>query len=317
MGSPIASQGRASRIASTRPAEVLACRRASRVITVARADLDDLVRRHFVTRSNITHVPNAMDLERFVPGDRAEARRRMGVSSDSFVIATVARLVPQKAVADAIEAVSRIRDITFVIIGDGPERAELRTRATGRGVAAHFVGARDDVPYLLDGADAFVLSSKWEGEPIALLEALAMGLPCVATATDGARNSADFGGQHRGLSAIGVPDQAIACCATEPRYRPDVRNAPDIVRSHPWLSRECQPFSTSIGPWSADASLISSRRRSSFERRHARLSRAERLRGGGLAGPGGGGARYAACHGTGAARQRCGPRRLLGWRSLA
>ena len=226
-------QGAAAVRAVGQAAEALACTRASRVITVARADLDDLVARRFVTRGKITHVPNAMDLERFKEHDRGEARRRMGVSPDSFVVATVSRLVPQKAVADAIDALARVRDVTFVVIGDGPERAELRTRAAGRGLHAVFLGARDDVPELLAGVDVFLLASKWEGEPIALLEALAMRLPCVATATAGSREILEGSGAGL-LTPVGDVAE-LAEALSRLRHEPELRRqmsavARDVVR---------------------------------------------------------------------------------------
>ncbi len=214
-------------------AEALACTRARRIITVARADLDDLVAKHFASRGKITHVPNAMDLERFQEHDRAEARRRMGVSAESFVVGTVSRLVPQKAVADAIDALARVRDVTFVVIGDGPERAELRTRAAGRGLRTVFLGARDDVPQLLAGVDVFLLASRWEGEPIALLEALAMRLPCIATATAGSTEILE--GSGAGLLTPVGDIAALAGALTRLRDEPELRRqmsqvARDVVR---------------------------------------------------------------------------------------
>ena len=113
------------------------------------------------------------------------------------MIGTVARLVPQKAVGDLIEAVARIALALegssampiLVVVGDGPMRADIERRArTGAGGArVLLLGERGDVPQILPAFDVFALSSHWEGEPIALLEAMAAGLPCVATATEGAR----------------------------------------------------------------------------------------------------------------------------------
>lgn len=215
-------------------AEAVACRRADWVITVSRADKDDLVARRFMPEHRVTHIPNAMDLTRFAAAPtHDEAKRALDIAPERFVIATVSRLVPQKALADAIEAIAKLRDVTFVVIGDGPERAELRARAAGQGVTAMFMGDRDDVPRLLAAADVFLLSSKWEGEPIALLEALAMGLPCVATNTDGAREILEDSGA--GLLVPIGDVRALANALDQLRKEPEVRQgmaavARDVVR---------------------------------------------------------------------------------------
>jgi len=157
------------------------------VISVSLADLQDLVARRFVPQARGHHIPNAADTERFHPGGQSAARTKLGLGEDDFVAGTVSRLVPQKAVHDAIAAVASLRSVVLVIVGDGPERAALEAQAAPLGARVRFLGARDDVPEILRSLDVFVLSSRWEGEPIALLEAMASGLPIIATATEGAR----------------------------------------------------------------------------------------------------------------------------------
>ncbi|MCY3932101.1 MAG: glycosyltransferase [Acidobacteria bacterium] len=183
-------------------AERIACRGADAVMSVSRADLDDLERRGFLGRRPGFHVRNAVRLSEEAGPRRAEARRRLGLPSDGPVVGTVSRLVPQKAVDDLIEAAGAAQSIrsadgppiTLVVVGDGPLRSELERRISaegaavcGAGVRVMLLGTRDDVPDVLPAFDLFVLSSRWEGEPIALLEAMAAGLPCVATETAGAR----------------------------------------------------------------------------------------------------------------------------------
>ena len=178
-------------------AERVACWGARAVISVSRADLTDLERRGFVGRGRGFHVANAVRTPAGGGGDRADARRRLGLAGDALVIGTVSRLVPQKAVGDLVDAVARIVPgfggatglPALVVVGDGPLRADLdrRVRAGTNGARVMLLGARADVPQILPAFDVFVLSSHWEGEPIALLEAMAAGLPCVATATEGAR----------------------------------------------------------------------------------------------------------------------------------
>ena len=181
----------------SRLAERTACRGADAVISVSRADLADLERRGFVRRGCGFHVGNAVRAPSAGPDDRAAARRRLGLPPDAPVVGTVSRLVPQKAVGDLVDAVARMAPAfdglpgppVLVVVGDGPLRADVESRVrTGVGGARVLLtGDRGDVPQVLPAFDVFALSSHWEGEPIALLEAMAAGLPCVATATEGAR----------------------------------------------------------------------------------------------------------------------------------
>ena len=178
-------------------AERVACRGADAVTSVSRADLADLEGRGFLGGRPGFHVANAVRVPAPDEGGRTAARRRLGLPEDGLVVGTVSRLVPQKAVGDLVDAVARIAPgfhgptgpPTLVVAGDGPLRPSLerRVEAGTNGARVMLLGARGDVPRLLPAFDVFVLSSHWEGEPIALLEAMAAGLACVATATEGAR----------------------------------------------------------------------------------------------------------------------------------
>lgn len=191
-----------------RMAEALICKRMQAIVSVSKTDLVAL-RDHAFWRGEGLHLPNAVDTERFRPD--AMARQGLQVAcgtdfGDRLVVGTVSRLVAQKSVADLIEACAGLEEVHLVIIGDGPQRQMLETKAKGRAVT--FLGDRGDVPRLLPGLDVFALSSRWEGEPIALLEALACALPVVATATEGAQEI--LGELDAGiLVPIGAP-QAMA-----------------------------------------------------------------------------------------------------------
>jgi glycosyltransferase involved in cell wall biosynthesis len=206
-----------------RRAERIACAGARRVISVSATDLTDLERRRFVAPGQGRHLPNAVDLTRFTSGDRRAARARIGIPEEAFVVGTVSRLVPQKTVGDLVEAVARVPQVTLAVAGDGPDRAtvERRIRALGVGDRVRLLGARDDVPELLPAFDLFALSSRWEGEPIALLEAMAAGLPCVATAAGGVREVL-AGGEVGVLVPVGDPAamaSAIESLRTDPERR--------------------------------------------------------------------------------------------------
>jgi glycosyltransferase involved in cell wall biosynthesis len=105
------------------------------------------------------------------------------------VVLTVARLATQKGLDTLIDAAARWRDRDpaplLVIVGEGPLEAELTRRATAAAVNARFLGRRRDVPALMAAADVFVLPSVWEGQPLAVQEALRAGLPLVTSRAGG------------------------------------------------------------------------------------------------------------------------------------
>lgn len=199
-------------------AELLACRSAARVISVSKSDMMDVVRRRLVQTAQVCHIPNAIDLDAFrsLP-DRGAIRQELGLPSEAFVVGTVARLVPGKGVADLLQAACHCPGLTLAVVGDGPERPALERQARRAGVSAHFLGERDDTPRVLAAMDLFVLPSYWEGEPVALLEAMAAGVPSVATKTVGAEDllcNSGTGvlvpiGQPEALAAV-LRDLAIA-----------------------------------------------------------------------------------------------------------
>jgi glycosyltransferase involved in cell wall biosynthesis len=99
------------------------------------------------------------------------------------LVLAVGRLVPQKGFATLIEAAASWRDLGahVMIAGSGPLEGALRDRARALGVDVTFAGHRSDVPSLLAAADVFVLPSVWEGQSLAVQEALRAGVPVVAS----------------------------------------------------------------------------------------------------------------------------------------
>jgi glycosyltransferase involved in cell wall biosynthesis len=141
-----------------------------------------------IPQNKVVVIPNGVevpDVDRF-PGSRG-ARTELGLPIDQVVVGTVARLDPVKRLDVLFQALGSLPDVSSVIIGDGPERARLmalsdRIELTGR---IHFAGQQGDVRPWLAAIDVFALSSDWEGMSNALLEAMAAGLPIVATAVGG------------------------------------------------------------------------------------------------------------------------------------
>jgi glycosyltransferase involved in cell wall biosynthesis len=125
------------------------------------------------------------------PDARRRVRRELGASSETFVIIHVARLDPIKNHRLALEALQKLAerhaDVQLWIVGDGPERASIETWRQELQLEAHVKlwGERRDVPKLLSAADAAILTSHSEGIPLVLIEAMAAGLPIVATDVGG------------------------------------------------------------------------------------------------------------------------------------
>lgn len=122
------------------------------------------------------------------PVSRARARQLLGLPLGARVVGTVGRLAFQKAPEELVEAAAVLDrpDVHYVWVGGGPDRREVESLAARRGVRARFlfVGERLDVAQLLPAFDVFALPSRYEGVPCAVAEAMACGLPVVATAVN-------------------------------------------------------------------------------------------------------------------------------------
>jgi glycosyltransferase involved in cell wall biosynthesis len=171
-------------------AQRLAHRLATQVTAVSEAVADSVVALG-VPRARITVIPNGVDAARFVPpAPVEEARRALGADA-SPLVGSVGCLAARKDYGTLLEALRLLGDrgLAFraALVGDGPDRDALEARATALGLAGRvrFLGERDDIERLLPGMDVFVLSSREEGIPNALLEAMAAGRACVATAVGG------------------------------------------------------------------------------------------------------------------------------------
>jgi sugar transferase (PEP-CTERM/EpsH1 system associated) len=150
------------------------------------------VERGGVPADRVTTIINGIDVTRFEnAGMRAQTRARLGLDDAEFVFGIVARLTPVKDHRTLLEAFARVlRDrpaARLVIVGGGEIEGEVRAAVSELGLEkrAVLLGERKDVPELMSAFDAFVLSSYSEGLSITLLEAMAAGLPVVATRVGG------------------------------------------------------------------------------------------------------------------------------------
>jgi glycosyltransferase involved in cell wall biosynthesis len=136
-----------------------------------------------VRRDRIRVIPNGIDAAelRYDPAVRAATRAALGIPADAPVIGAVGRLVPTKRFDLLIRAVAGLPGATLLLAGDGPQRAGLRDLAEELGVADRvvFAGVRPHVRDVLCAMDAFASPSEQETFGLAVLEALANGLPVV------------------------------------------------------------------------------------------------------------------------------------------
>jgi glycosyltransferase involved in cell wall biosynthesis len=166
---------------------------AHHIIAVAAACRDFLTTHESIPPEKISLVPNAIDLRRFSPGEasRDEARARLGLPVASRIVAGVGRLNPQKNFAlfldIAAQLAPRFPGLHFLLAGDGSEEQMLREKASALGIANRvtFSGYVADTRLVYLAADVLLMPSRYEGLPMTLLEAMAMGLPVVASKLDG------------------------------------------------------------------------------------------------------------------------------------
>jgi glycosyltransferase involved in cell wall biosynthesis len=173
-------------------AERLTGRLAHRVVAVSHAVGRDLVSRYRLPTEQVVVIQNGIDPAGFVPGrPPAAARAELGLSPETRLIGLVGRLARQKgpdllvaALPTIVAAWPRLR---CLFVGEGDLGSELRRQAAALGVASQcvFLGARRDVADLMALLDVVVLPSRSEGLPFALLEAMVLAKPVVATRVGG------------------------------------------------------------------------------------------------------------------------------------
>ncbi|MFT7670906.1 MAG: glycosyltransferase involved in cell wall biosynthesis [Planctomycetota bacterium] len=169
--------------------------RTNRVIAVSHATAGDLLRLEVVSHKQLVVVPPGMELDPLleVQGRSGLLRGLLGVNEEVFLLGVVGRLAEVKCPARAVDVflmlAQRHPNLELVFIGDGDQRRVLENRigelSPEDQERVHMVGSQTQMPEVLSDLDCVMLTSRTEGMPVALIEAGAAGLPCLATDVGG------------------------------------------------------------------------------------------------------------------------------------
>ncbi len=159
------------------------------VTAVSHSVFDAYTDAHMVARDHFQVIPNGIDLAQWHPDPTARAAVRSELTVDrEFLWVAAGRLEPVKDYPTLLRAFARLQGPTVLAIaGAGPNRPALRRLVHELGIEprVRFLGFQSNLARFMQAADGFALSSRWEGLPVAVLEAAACALPAVATAVPG------------------------------------------------------------------------------------------------------------------------------------
>ena len=196
------------------------------VITVSDEVRESMPTRHRAAAATIVHGID-LDATAALGADREAVRAELGIGEGQLMAVTVANFRAPKGYPDLLQAAALVAgrrpDIRFVIVGQGPLERELRAEHArlGLGPTVTILGYRPDAPRITAAADLFVLASHHEGIPVAVMEAMAAGVPVVATRVGGLAEAVDDGVSGR-LVPVRRPQQladAIVALGDDPTAR--------------------------------------------------------------------------------------------------
>jgi glycosyltransferase involved in cell wall biosynthesis len=196
--------------------------------------VSDAVRRSFVNwysfpPERTIAIRNGVSLTDFTPSPSAYSgiREKLGLKADEFVLLCAARLSHEKGFDVLLQAMAEILrsgiPANLIIAGDGPLREELREQAKSLKLDGHvfFVGFQRDVRPYLHTASAFILTSRKEGLPLSILEAMACGLPCIVTDVGGNAEAVLDG--HNGRVIVPESPEAVVSAVRDLADHPEER----------------------------------------------------------------------------------------------
>jgi glycosyltransferase involved in cell wall biosynthesis len=175
------------------PADKWTNRFSTHVIAVSETTRRFVTEHEGVPAERASTIHNGIDCEAFQPRpeQRAAAREKLGIPQEAFVVAGIGRLTYQKNFALFLEVAARVLKqhphAMFLIAGTGEDESALRAQAAALGITerVRFLGFTRDMAALYPAVDSLLLTSRYEGLPITILEAMAVGVPIVASRLDG------------------------------------------------------------------------------------------------------------------------------------
>ncbi|MCL4499024.1 MAG: glycosyltransferase [Chloroflexi bacterium] len=198
-----------------------------RFIAVSNAIRNDLIRRG-VAPGKISIVYNGVD----IPDERpllSEVRAQLGLSTEHFVVGTVARLEPNKGIKFLVCAAKELReqlsDLRVVIVGAGRDKLDLEREAERLGISdiVTFTGFREDARRLMTSFDIFALPSLMEGFALVVIEAMAAGIPVVASQVGGVPEIIDNG--RNGLLVDASDPRSLSQAILKLYHFPELRRS--------------------------------------------------------------------------------------------
>jgi glycosyltransferase involved in cell wall biosynthesis len=170
-------------------ADAWTLRQCQSIIAVSEASGRRMIATQHLPESKLVVIPNGVAVPVVAPEAARAARQALGIEPQTLLVGGVGQLIPRKAFDRLVEALGSLQkgsiDVACVLIGAGPERDRLESLARARGVRLVLPGYRADPYPAMASFDVAVLPSRAEGMPLVVLEAMALGVACIATPAAG------------------------------------------------------------------------------------------------------------------------------------
>jgi len=174
-------------------------RKVDTVVAVSNAIKQEVTKLFPTLAPSVKVIPNGIDIDIYSQAKKGKLREKLSIDPDCILLTNVGNLIPVKNHAMLLKIVSELKDyhsnFRVIIVGEGPLKKSLLNMSELLGIEKYvfFIGRRNDIPEILSDTDIYVSTSKWEGLPLSLLEAMAAGKPVIATNVPGIKEVLEDG----------------------------------------------------------------------------------------------------------------------------